>query len=57
MSPLFDRFRTKGIFLVMCVDLNVQCGKAFPYDIEHYIRMHVNSVVVIVFFAFFDLIN
>ena len=53
MSPLFDRFRTKGIFLLMCFVPDVQCRKAFPYDIGHYLRIYVNSVVAIVFFCVF----
>ena len=48
MNPLFDRFRTKGIFFA-----DVQCSKAFPYNIGHYLRIYVSSVVAIVFFCVF----
>lgn len=44
-------------FLLMCFVPDVQCSKAFPYDIGHYLRIYVNSVVAIVFFYVFDIIN
>ena len=40
-------------FLLMCFVPDVQCSKAFPYDIGHYLRIYVNSVVAIVFFCLF----